>query len=85
MQVWSAPELLTSEKGLPYFRDVRTPALEELKRERRPRALGGDPPGEWGGQIDVAVFNGGPLFTEVAFLHKSSGASLSRPRVLISI
>eukprot|EP00242_Pyramimonas_sp_CCMP2087_P003735 CAMPEP_0198209786 /NCGR_PEP_ID=MMETSP1445-20131203/17729_1 /TAXON_ID=36898 /ORGANISM="Pyramimonas sp., Strain CCMP2087" /LENGTH=355 /DNA_ID=CAMNT_0043883665 /DNA_START=82 /DNA_END=1149 /DNA_ORIENTATION=+ len=81
-QVWSAPELLTSEKGLPYFRDIRTPSLEALKKNRAPMVLSNSPPACWKGQFSVAVFNGGPLYSEVVFLHKSSGSLISSDLLL---
>jgi len=73
--VWTVPEILYSEKGLPGFKDVRTPAIQALKRrDRAPQSLNDVPPPEWGGQFEVAVLSGGPLFTAAAFLHKPSGA-----------
>ncbi|KAK3281754.1 hypothetical protein CYMTET_10477 [Cymbomonas tetramitiformis] len=74
-EVWAAPFLLTSEKGIPIAKDVRTPELERLKSTRDPQDLGETPPPSWRNQFDLALFSGGPLFTEVALFHRSSGDS----------
>lgn len=72
--VHAAPSVLFSEEGyIPFAKDVRTPAIERLKRTRAPAVIGtGDGWGLGGQEILSYAWDAGPLYSEVAFLHRKT-------------
>ena len=71
----AAPSIFYSEEGyIPWAKDVRTPAIEKIKKCRNPVVLStGDGFGEGASEVVADVWYAGPLYSEVTFVHQASG------------